>query len=198
MCRGSLALLTVLVGSLACQDNSIVEPDPALAAEMGRVAADVDPILVEVPFHAEVSVWDHSDYTDTRCGGYPVFFLTMEGSGTATHLGSITTRMTFCCNVATGEYWGTQGSFVAANGDELFLEIPGGQILLNTGDDADYYRTMFNDPGLFTGGTGRFEGATGAWETNAYVHDDSDGDGPDTWRTDFSPTGRLILQNGVR
>ena len=59
---------------------------------------------VTVPFKANFSVWDHSDYTDNSCGGDPVFFLTMEGFGPATHLGKMTTTITFCCNIITGYY----------------------------------------------------------------------------------------------
>jgi hypothetical protein len=36
---------------------------------------------VSVPFKADLSVWDKSDYSDPSCGGFPVLFLTMEGDG---------------------------------------------------------------------------------------------------------------------
>ncbi len=146
---------------------------------------------VTVPFKANFSVWDHSDNTNNSCGGKPVFFLTMEGFGPATHLGKMTTRMTFCCNTETGYYYNTTGSFVGANGDILFFEIPEGQIIVNEQDNSYYYQTRFNDRIIFTGGTGRFEGATGEAFTNAYVHD-----GTDEWRTDFFSTGTLTLLKG--
>jgi hypothetical protein len=86
---------------------------------------------------------------------------------------------------------------VAANGDELYGEIPEGQIYPNTGDNSDYYQNWFDDPGFFTGGTGRFAGASGTWTTDAWVHDDSDGPGgPDEWRTDFFGKGTLTLKKG--
>lgn len=182
------ALVLLLLGTFACQDSAIVEPEFAASAEKGRIDTNAFPVTVALPFNADVSVWDHSDYTDTRCGGFPVMFLTMKGHGTATHLGSLTTTMTFCVNVLTGTYYNTTGSFIAANGDELFVTIPNGSIVVNTGDDAAYYQTRFDDPGYFVGGTGRFEGATGTWTTNAFVHD-----GADEWRTDFFPTGTLYL-----
>jgi len=149
------------------------------------------PVLVNVPFKTDLSVWDMSDYADTRCGGYPVFFLTMEGYGTATHLGKLTTIMTFCCDVTTGAYYNTAGTFVAANGDELFFEIPNGQIIPNDEDNSSYYQTKFDDLMIFTGGTGRFAGATGEAMSNAYVHD-----GEDEWRTDFFSKGTLTLVKG--
>ena len=150
-------------------------------------------VTVSVPFKADFSVWDHSDYTDLSCGGFPVFFLTMVGEGNITHLGKMTTRMTFCCNVMTGYYYDTECTFVAANGDELYALIPEGQIIPNDEDNSAYYQTKFNDLIIFTGGTGRFEGASGSAYTNAYVHD-----GVDEWRTDFFSTGSLILVKGKR
>jgi hypothetical protein len=85
------------------------------------------------------------------------------------------------------------GEFVTANGDVLYLEQPLGQILPNLGDDSDYYQTRFDDPVFFAGGTGRFEGASGGYTTNAFVHD-----GADEWRTDFFSTGTLIMVKGNR
>ena len=146
---------------------------------------------VTLPFKANFSVWDHSDNTDISCGGAPVIRLTMEGFGPATHLGKMTTRITFCYNTKTGNYYNTTGSFMGANGDELFFEIPEGQIILNEQDNSDYYQTRFNDRIFFTGGTGKFKGATGEAYSNAYVHD-----GTDEWRTDFFSTGTITLIKG--
>ena len=156
-------------------------------------SAKNESVTVSVPFKANFSVWDHSDYSDPQCGGPPNFFLTMVGDGNITHLGKMTTRMTFCCDVSTGIYTNTIGSYVAANGDELWFEILEGLIVPNEGDNSSYYQTRFDDPVIFTGGTGRFEDASGEAMTNAYVHD-----GEDEWRTDFFSTGTLILVKGKR
>jgi hypothetical protein len=197
MRRVFLPILLLLFGCFACEDGNLLEPELEISPEMGRVPDAGGAKLVAVPFKADLSVWDHSDYSDTRCGGFPALYLTMRGSGEITHLGRITTEMTFCCNVLSGRYWDTDVVFVAANGDELYGEIPEGWIVPNPGEDSDYYQTMFDDPGVFTGGTGRFQGASGEWMTNAWVHDDADGpEGPDEWRTDFFSTGTLILEKG--
>lgn len=182
-----LALPTLLAG-FACQDAQLVEPDIDAVAEMSRVDG-----AVSLPFKADLSVWDRSDYTDLRCGGFPNLYLTMEGSGHATHLGRLTTRMTFCCNVQTGAYGPTDIVFRAASGDELHATIPTGQIVPNDGDNSDYYQTRFDDLGVFTGGTGQFEGASGTFHTNAWVHN-----GADEWRTDFFSEGILQLVRGTR
>jgi hypothetical protein len=189
MRRTYFVLLPLLLTSFACENSSMFEPSLDMTPEMGRVHGADDGVTVAVPFKARFSVWDHSDYTDEQCGGNPNFLVTMKGAGTATHLGKLSTSMTFCCNVLSGAYWDTEGSLVAANGDSLFIEIPNGLIVPNEGDDSDYYQTKFNDPAFFVGGTGRFEGATGSWQTNAFVHN-----GTDEWRTDLFSTGTLILE----
>ncbi len=154
---------------------------------------DDEYVTVTMPFEADYSVWDHSDYTDNQCGGHPIYFLTMIGEGEILHLGHMTTTMTFCVDVSTGYYYGTVGSFVFDNGDELFFEVPEGQIFPNIGDDADYYQTRFDDDMFFTGGTGRFQTATGDATSNAFVHD-----GADEWRTDFFSEGTLMFRKRKR
>jgi len=195
------ALLFLFAGIgllISCSKSDEILPmDDPLGSNLKRAMNKT--VEVSVPFKADFSVWDHSDYTDQSCGGYPVFLLTMEGDGHITHLGKMTTRMTFCCDVTTGYYYDTEAIFVAANGDELYAAIPEGQIIPNDEDNSSYYQTKFNDPIIFTGGTGRFEGASGEAESHAYVHNDADGpDGPDEWRTDFFSTGTLILVKGKR
>jgi hypothetical protein len=158
-------------------------------------------VKVTVPFKADFTVWDHSDFTDNPCAveGKPwIVFLTMIGEGNINHMGKITTVITFCCNGQTGEYWDTDVIFVAANGDELYATIQTGQILPNEGDNADYYQTYFNDQMIFNGGTGRFEGASGKAMTNAFVHDPDPEDTDDVWHTDFFSTGEITLLKGKK
>lgn len=149
---------------------------------------DDDYVTVTIPLEADFSVWNHTDWTDNRCGDYPNFFFTVEGDGQILNLGNITTRMTFCVNIDTGYYYDTVGSFVFDNGDKLFYEIPKGQIMPNEGDDSNYYQSIFDDLMIFTGGTGRFESASGDAMSNAFVHW-----GPDEWRTDFFSEGTLMI-----
>ncbi|MBN2665559.1 MAG: hypothetical protein JXR67_03550 [Bacteroidales bacterium] len=156
----------------------------------------IQPVTVTVPFKCNLTVWDHSDYTDMSCGEYPNFLLTMKGEGTISHLGSMTTVMTFCCNVETGVYGPTNVTFVAANGDELYADIPVGYILPNDGYNSDFYQSYFNDPIYIIGGTGRFEGASGEGMTNAFVHDPDPENTDDVWHTDFFSTGTLTLVKG--
>ncbi len=153
------------------------------------------PHEVSVPFKADFTVWNFTDYTDRNCGEPPIFTLTMKGRGNINHMGKITTEFTFCCNTSNGSYWDTNCKFVAANGDELYATIPTGQILPNDDENSDYYQTYFNDKMFFTGGTGRFEGASGEAMTNAFVHNDPV---PENWHTDFFGTGVLTLVKGKK
>lgn len=151
---------------------------------------------ISIPIKADFSVWNKSDFTDTRCGEPPVYYLTMEGNGKMSHLGKITTVMTFCNNVVSGDYYDTEIVFVAANGDELYASVPVGKVIPNDEANASYYSKRFNDKMTFTGGTGRFEGASGRAMTNAYVHDPTDEyrkDGDEIWRTDFFSKGYITF-----
>lgn len=196
-----LFLFMMAAGLLfACTDaDEILVADDA---GPGLKKATAEPVTVALPFRADFTVWDHSDLTDQSCGGFPIFRLTMKGEGVATHLGKLTTAMTFCCDVTTGKYWDTDVIFVAANGDELYASIPIGYIVPNDEENSNRYGEKFIDEMYFTGGTGRFEGASGMAMTNAYVHspnwDEYVRKGDEVWHTDFFSEGTLVLIKGKR
>lgn len=185
-----LFLLVAISGLLVSCEKSdhFWDDDPLDNTEKG---SPVESVMVTIPLKCDFTVWDHSDWTDTRCGGLPVLYAIMIGEGKMSHLGTMTTSMTFCMNIETGEYYDAECTFVAANGDELYGVIPLGYCVPNEGDNSDYYQGKFDDPLYFTGGTGRFEGATGEVTTNAWIHDPTPDD--EVWHTDFFSTGTLIL-----
>lgn len=117
-----------------------------------------------------------------NCSAPYTFLNTQEGNGTASLIGSFTTRMTFCVNPATFEYVDTEGSFVGANGDEIFF-TGGGQVVPT---QEPGYDLEFKDPFTITGGMGRFLGATGTMTTNSYVNQT-------TGQTDHVWTGTITL-----
>lgn len=194
-----LFLITGICLLAACTQTDPIFEDDAVTTTLKK---DKDKtVLVSVPFKADLSVWNHTDPSDRSCGEIPIVKATMIGDGNITHLGKISTTMTFCNNFVTGEYWDTDIVFVAANGDELYASIPVGQIYPNTEYDVDYYTMTFNDKMYFTGGTGRFKDASGEAMTNAYVHlptDEYRHKGDELWRTDFFSEGTLILKKGKR
>jgi len=89
------------------------------------------------------------------------------GGGVATHLGTFTTAMSFCVDPEF-YYFGVEGTFYAANGDELWISIPTGQVIPNP-ELPEPYLFYFTDDFFFVGGTGRFVGATGGGTTNSLV-----------------------------
>ena len=114
----------------------------------------------------------------------------------ATQLGRFSVRITFCMDVTDvldgqlteGEsipYDNGFGTLVAANGDELYIEISGA-VLPSSHPDFDF---EFRDRFQFTGGTGRFAGASGAGMTDSFVDMSAD-------RTDHGWRGTLIRRRG--
>lgn len=162
----------------------------------GNENPSTEPVMVTVPFKVNLTVWNYSE-PDDRCE--PNVFLTMRGNGVVAHLGNMTTEMTFCADIShfpVGPYGPGTGVFIAANGDELNFEFDDGEIVWNEGNNAAYYPTTFNDKMYFTGGTGRFEEASGDFKSNAFVHF-ADDDDP-IWHTDFFSEGTLTLIKGKR
>ena len=90
--------------------------------------------------------------------------LEVSGSGHATFIGSYSSRYSECFDPATGAV--TAGSFTltAANGDTLYGTYDGQAV--PTGDAA----VVYDDPGVVTGGTGRFAGATGIVNTSGVAN----------------------------
>ena len=115
----------------------------AAALAGSALAARGDPI--SVPFKGESSGVITATGFDPVAG---IAFAHIEGEGHATHFGRLTVSGDVALNLVTGVPLGTW-TLTAANGDMLFLDM-----------------TASPDAGLFTvtGGTGRFEGASGFYE----------------------------------
>ena len=98
--------------------------------------------------------------------------LFLEGAGIATHLGNFTITLGFCGR-ADGTLDNGTGTFVAANGDLLYITFHG----VSDGGHPILHFTSFV---TFTGGTGRFDGATGT-ATVQGIFDANTGAGPADW-----------------
>ena len=83
--------------------------------------------------------------------------LDVTGTGHATQLGTYSSHYRECFDPATGAV--THGSFTltAANGDTVFGTYSG-----QVSPTADPNVIVYDDPGVITGGTGRFAGAGGS------------------------------------
>lgn len=178
----------------ACEKNEKLWDDYDPAMKKGPAKT----LLLTVPLKAEFSVVPEGIIEDAT---YPEYThkLIMVGEGNMSHLGKISTRMIFWANQSpVGPYGHGTGVFVAANGDELYVEFDDGLIIWNQGDNADYYPTSFNDEMHITGGTGRFEGAGGCFMSNAFVHYPDPSVEGDYWHTDFFSFGTLIMEKGKK
>jgi len=113
---------------------------PAMAAE-------------QVPFQG---VWSGSTVSATPVGPNVVLVVS-SGSGKTTHLGKMVMTSPHLTYLDTFAVEGTQ-VFTAANGDVLNATITG-QFVPNA--EGNLEATLV---GLITGGTGRFEGASGSYD----------------------------------
>lgn len=193
----SLVIFCIVLMMGCSKEDGLLKNDTTLKSTEFGANNEGETLMVTVPFKANFTVW-HYEPDEPWCDNDHVSEL-KKGSGTISHLGKISTTMTFCVipTPPPVEYYDTNIVFVAANGDELYASIPIGYILLNEEDNAAYYTVRFNDKMYFTGGTGRFEGAAGEAMTHAYVHlptDEWRHKGDEIWHTDFFSTGELILQ----
>jgi hypothetical protein len=98
--------------------------------------------------------------------------LFLEGAGTGTYLGNFSITLGFCGR-ADGTLDTGTGTFVAANGDLLYITFHGV-------GDGGHPVLHFTSYVTFVGGTGRFEGATGT-ATVQGIFDATTGSGPADW-----------------
>ena len=149
-------------------------------------------IKLEADFHTSLTPTDEGEEEEKGCAAPYTFFNNQEGEGVAKKLGSFTTKITFCVDVDPEsptylEYVDGEGVFAFNNGDELYFTVSRKVLPL---EDDPVYGAFFMDPFVFTGGTGRFEGASGEGITDSKVHFQQEG----VSRTDHIWTGTLILK----
>lgn len=160
---------------------------------------------ITVPFKATFYTIKDNDYTDEEfCSEDPYLALNHQvGKGYGTHLGGFDIIITFCG--AGFDYKNGTGSFIAANGDELYVQIPsegeiGHVMFIPEGHPlfGSEYEAYFEDPFSIIGGTGRFEGATGEGMTSSFVDLFNDEGFIPEHRTDHNWTGTLTFNPGSR
>jgi hypothetical protein len=186
---GIVLLLTIAACDTPMEPEAEVAPHPVADAQLGY-----DNGAVSKPFRARMFTRLAGLVPDPRCGDFPRLLNTQAGEGQATHLGRFSVVITFCVDVTdvlddgmltAGEslpYDNGFGTLTGANGDVLYIEISGAVL---PSDHPDY-NFEFHDPFHFTGGTGRFTGATGEGMTASFVDQSDD-------RTDHEWLGTLVL-----
>jgi hypothetical protein len=91
--------------------------------------------------------------------------LEVSGTGHATQLGNYSGRYRECFDPATGAVTGGTFTLTAANGDKVFGTFSGQGLPT---DDPNV--VSYEDPGLITGGTGRFARARGSLTTSGLAN----------------------------
>jgi hypothetical protein len=162
---------------------------------------DLKRAQVEVTVPVEVNLLGEITdliFDDPECldGGYPVRAI-VETTGNATHMGKVTLTFAFCTGgppdpaIPNSVYTFAASSFelTAANGDKLFLYNGGGAAILGTNLHPDFVTEYWTSIATITGGTGRFEGASGELQMNDYCTSIDD-------YTHHHWTGKITLVKG--
>jgi hypothetical protein len=89
----------------------------------------------------------------------------VTGTGHSTKLGNYTGHYRECFDPATGAVTGGTFTLTAANGDKVFGTFDG---QARPTDDPTVVR--YDDPGVITGGTGRFADAGGSLTTSGLAN----------------------------
>jgi hypothetical protein len=147
---GSLAALGLLMG---CDQTASVSPS-ATSLPGSRVAGNASG---QRPWKESYRA-SGTITADARCPS-PLLRESDQGGGTATHIGRYTITNSHCVDPSTGALTGGTFLKTAANGDQLFGTYVGTAIVIQPPSPV----AIFNVSGTvtFTGGTGRFAGATG-------------------------------------
>ncbi len=108
---------------------------------------------------------------EAKCGAFPPMVNVMNiGEGSGTHFGKMTSYFDFCVDVRDSSYPNgyVEAYFMDENGDKLFVYVEGFVLPGRVPGMPIFASSYFKDPFVITGGTGRFEGATGQGMTNDY------------------------------
>jgi hypothetical protein len=96
--------------------------------------------------------------------------VSLAGGGTATHVGKYTIVNSHCVHPSTGALTGGRFVKIAANGDRIFGTYTGNSTVIQPPAPIAIFRITGTI--TFTGGTGRFTGATGTATMNGSLRAD--------------------------
>ncbi|MBW6536115.1 MAG: hypothetical protein K0B11_13995 [Mariniphaga sp.] len=167
-----LFFLAALIGLLTgCNKTDAFTDDETADLKKAQVEVTV-PFEVNLLGEITELIFDDQECLD---GGYPVRAV-VETSGNATHMGKVTLTFAFCTGgapdpaIPNSVYTFAASSFelTGANGDKLFLYNGGDAAILGANVHPDYVTDYWTSIAIVTGGTGRFEGASGELQMNDY------------------------------
>ncbi len=159
-----LALLPLLMLVFACNDSTFLQPEEQLAAVAAVPATDR-----KIPFKGKNGNWWSGEHGLGCEGSDQNVWAVGPGEIHVTHLGR-SEYSVFNCWTAAFEFVSQTGQVTAANGDQLFWY---GSAEMGTVAVIDFVElTYVMGPFWFTGGTGRFEGATGHFSARGELAED--------------------------
>jgi hypothetical protein len=145
-------ILIISANLLSCKKEAAVNnPEVTGASTIAQKNAAVSKRNMLVPFKGNIMV------TFQLLQGPPVINQIISGNGTATHLGNWTFSANVMINVTTPPPFRVTGTamFTAANGDHFYSNVSG--VSIPIGNDS--IRSEITH--TITGGTGRFQNASG-------------------------------------
>jgi len=145
-----VSLAPILILSAGCDRSApaVMGPEVALEAQRSAPAQTVPFRTSSYLFHGIAAAPEPGCDAPGESRRY------LAGEGNATHLGRYTVELSFCAR-AGGVLGDGRGTFVAANGDLLQFTFEG------TSTFVPPFTLSFTSFATFTGGSGRFAGASG-------------------------------------
>jgi len=144
----SLSQLVILSAGCDQPRSTVTGPDIAFRAQRAATEQSVPFRTSSYLFQAIAAVPEPGCNAPGESRRY------LSGEGAATHLGRYTVDLSFCAR-AGGVLDDGRGAFIAANGDVLQLTFEG------TSTFVPPFTLSFTSFATFTGGSGRFAGASG-------------------------------------
>ena len=177
----TVVLVAALVALAACQQagpTAGIVQNPA-APSAAAASSDSRPWKATMEFRAAGVQWAGQPGVDTstfggRCSVMSDYVITVAFKGEATHAGRFTGGGSHCTQISWTPagpggvaYSDGRGTLTAANGSTLTLEWGDGV----SGVDPTTGKLWFKDTFTFTGGTGRFAGASGGGQEGGILED---------------------------
>ena len=171
--KKSFLLLILLVLFLGCNNEDVLEFDNAVTtADVTAKKAATSSKTVTLGFNLVFTgTYEYQGPDEAKCGAFPPMVNVINiGEGTGTHFGKMTSHFDFCVDVTDLSYPNgfEEAYFMDENGDKLFVYVEGFVLGGRVPGMPSFATSYFKDPFVITGGTGKFEGATGSGMTNDY------------------------------
>jgi hypothetical protein len=166
-------LLIVLALFLGCNNEDVLEYDNAnIKADVTSKKGAPSSKMVTLGFNLVFTgTYQYQGPDEAKCGDFPPMVNVINvGEGNGTHFGKMTSHFDFCVDITDSSYPNgfEEAYFMDKNGDKLFVYVEGFVLPGRVPGMPSFANSYFKDPFVITGGTGRFEGATGSGMTNDY------------------------------